>query len=35
VGGQELIKGSVWPGGAVVLQVLGQDLAQAALVDDK
>src|ERR1035441_10742850 len=31
--GWELVKGAVWPGGVVVLQVLGQDLAQVALVE--
>jgi hypothetical protein len=33
--GCELVKGAVWPGGVVVLQVLGQDLAQVALVEDE
>jgi hypothetical protein len=33
--GWELVKGAVWPGGVVVLQVLGQDLAQVALVEDE
>jgi hypothetical protein len=30
--GCELVKGAVWPGGVVVLQVLGQDLAQVVCV---
>src|ERR1039457_1941234 len=33
--GWELVKGAVRPGGVVVLQVLGQDLAQVALVEDE
>ena len=33
--GWELVKGAVWPGGVVVLQVPGQDLAQVALVEDE
>jgi hypothetical protein len=35
LGGWELVKGAVRPGGVVVLQVLGQDLAQVALVEDE
>jgi hypothetical protein len=35
VSGWELVKGAVRPGGVVVDQVLGQDLAQVVLVDDK
>jgi hypothetical protein len=33
--GWELVKGSVRPGGVVVLQVLGRDLAQVTLVEDE
>ena len=35
MGGWELVKGAVRPGGVAVLQVLGQDLAQVALVEDE
>ena len=33
--GCELVKDAVRPGGVVVLQILGQDLAQVALVEDE
>jgi hypothetical protein len=33
--GWELAEGAVGPGGVVVIQVLGQDLAQVALIKDQ
>jgi hypothetical protein len=35
LGGRKLPKGAVRPGGFVVLQVLGHDLAQVVLIDDQ
>jgi hypothetical protein len=35
LGGRKLPEGAVRPGGVVVLQVLGHDLAQVVLIDDQ